>query len=164
MNYRLYFNMMLVGGLVLFFSSCAREKATLSYNSEKLRKQSLEIENSQPSKESLAVTKVDKNGVTSNVSEDLKPVEKTTIESSTISANESKAGKKVSPMQKLIAKKIAKKLNANKTAALEKNLKFAIIFGIVGLIFMLFGYPIWIIGAILLVVGLIFLLLWVLEQ
>lgn len=166
-NYGVYFNLLLLSSVVLFFSSCAREKGMISYNNEKLRKQSFEIENSQPAANTVvATTSEDKASVAAIQPEkeiNNRITFKNTAKTGLAAEKEIKEGK-VSPAKAFIAKKIAEKLDSNKTNRLDKNLKLAIIFGAIGLTLMLFGYPIWLVGAIIFIVGVVFLLLWVLEQ
>lgn len=178
-NYRLYFNFLLLTGLVVFFSSCARERSSLSYNNEKLRKQSLEIENSQntPSHQVAAPAKIQspeqaavKNETAASVNKSERKVKKSSENNSLtnpLAIGQKSDDQKISPLQKMVAKKIAKKLDSNKSAALDQQLKYAIIFGAVAIILFILDSFIpffWILGAISLVVAIVFLLLWVLAQ
>lgn len=171
-NFRLFFNLLLMSGMVLFFSSCAREKGSLSYNNEKLRKQSLEIENSRPSSEQRAVVPApEKNAPASaKISPTATKTSSKTLEtnktSEPITIGDKTEKQKVSPLQKLIAKKIAKKLESKKANRLDQKLKYAIIFGAVALIFFILAFIpfFWVFGAICLVIAIVFLLLWALEQ
>lgn len=88
---------------------------------------------------------------------------------------------KLNQVQRLALRKVAKKLDKLTAQApqlkkrdasaarggLDSNLRSAILFGLVGLIVLLFAGVSWIfgtIGTILLIVGLVFLVLWLLDQ
>jgi hypothetical protein len=165
-NYKSFLNLLLLSGIVVFLSSCAREHSSISYNNEKLRKQSLEIENSKPSEQNIA--KEEK--TTAPAIEQSAPEKKVVAENKTTNRPEvlgKKEEKKISPVQNLIAKKIAKKMNTSASKALDQKLKYAVIFAAVGVILYILGGIVgvfWILGTIALVVALVFLLLWILEQ
>ncbi|MBX9850601.1 MAG: hypothetical protein K2X86_02470 [Cytophagaceae bacterium] len=159
-NYRSYFNFLVLAGLIV--ALCSVPDKALGQNNDILSKQSLRFENSQ-----------------SNVSETTSPGKAATpsmaeAKKETAPKEIAKPGrnevKKLTPVQKMLVKKLAKKMNPDsfqgeqQGQALDQNLKFAIIFGAIGVVLMLFPSPLWIIGAIALTVGVVFLILWVLEQ
>jgi hypothetical protein len=170
---RLITKFFLFGTVLVLLSSCAREKASWSYQNEKLRKQSLEIENSVPS----VALNTEKPEETSNVpaevttSKVISPVvEKTAV--SEPSNLKNAEGKKLSPVEKIAIKKLAKKMNPEdlekvKRGGMDQNLRYALIFGVVGLALCVLGWVLWplyLLGVIAIVVGLVFLVLWLLEQ
>lgn len=168
-NYRAFLNLLLLSGIVIFFSSCARENTSISYNNDKLRKQSLEIENSRPSVSNTA--KVEKMETPVVKAEPTSKDNNFVAENKTTNRPEvfgNKAeGKKLTPVQKMIAKKIAKNAEKVDQKSIDGNLRYAIIFGAVALILYLFAHiaPIfWVLATVALIVAIVFLLLWVLEQ
>lgn len=174
-NYSVCFNFLLVAGILVLFSGCAREKGAVSFNNEKLRKQSWEIEHSKPSDSAINSPKKESEEVAVPASIGNR---ESVSEESAVSGNVVKEGKKsgkaaktakMSPVQKLMVKKLAKTLDPDQNlqanrGGLDQNLKLAIIFGIIGVILMLLPWPFSLIGVILLIIGLVFLLLWALNQ
>jgi hypothetical protein len=168
-NYSAFLNLLLISGIVIFFSSCARENTSISYNNEKLRKQSLEIENSRPSVNNTAkVEKMDAAIVKpeATIKDNNSVAENKTTTKPEVFGKKAEE-KKLTPVQKMIAKRIAKNAEKVDQKALDANLKYAIIFGAVALIIYLFAHiaPIfWVLATVALIVAIVFLLLWVLEQ
>jgi hypothetical protein len=171
---RLFFNFLLIGTVLVLLSSCAREKASWSYQNEKLRKQSLEIENSI----SASTVNMEKPIETTNVvTEEIAAETSAPVSASHKMAAPSKVkttkDTKLSPVQKIVLKKLSKKLNPEnseefqKTTQLDQNLKYALNFGAVGVILYILGAlssVFWVLGTIAIVVALVFLILWILEQ
>lgn len=173
MKSRVSFTLSVLMGLALLFTSCSRNQGVISYNNEKLRKQSAEIENSTYS---ASTAEADAN-LSASVNE-------TTINETSVSYAASKeetakkieaklAEKKLSLAEKIVLKKLNKKLNpsqkfeAKKKSGLDEKLKYAIIFGGVGIILMILGVLagfFYVLGVISIVVALVFLLLWLIEN
>jgi hypothetical protein len=169
-NYALFLNVLLFSGLIIFLSGCGRERTAMSSTQyEKLRKQSIEIENGKTLASEVEYSKpYVSNGIVSSnsnagISED--KLSAPIIQQEALAPNTKKTEGKISLAEKVLAKKIAKKLNVGQqTAQLDPYLKYALIFGAAGLILSIFGYPLYFIGGILMIVALVFLILWLLEQ
>ncbi len=151
-NFRLYFNLLILTVLILALGSSSAHNA---WGQQKENSQSTVNETASLSKEATpAVTEAKKPAETKGIAKSEKRQEV----------------QKLTAVQKMLVKKMTKKMNPEsyqgeqEGQALDQNLKFAIIFGAVGVVLMLFPSPLWIIGAIALTVGVVFLILWVLEQ
>ena len=169
-NYRFILNILFIGGVSLLLASCAREKGAISYQNEKLRKQSLEIENSTPLSENKMLIAAPVNS--SQAFQEAVKVQNHGASHQSVSGKVSEMGEKtkmnkLNP-QSMMAKKVVKKLTASKSGqALDENLKMAIIFAAIAIILSIlspFSNIFWALSAIAFVIAIVFLVLWLLEQ
>jgi len=179
-NCGLTFNFLFLLAFTLVIASCGRKQGAVSFNNEKLRKQSLEIENTKPSRESsISSGEVSKQETNTNASdlnkEVLSKIEKAKEANQKLSSSNSepnaltKKSNKLNPVQKAVLKKIEKKLSPNEDLATQRGgldpyLKLAIILAIVAVILLIFPWPVSLLGWIALLVALILFLLWAIEN
>jgi preprotein translocase subunit SecD len=170
---RLIFNLLLTGTVIVLLSSCAREKASWSSQNEKLRKYSLEIENSHLT---ASLDNENPEETTNVVSDEVSNSVPEANESKTVISENKEAKKaevkKLNVAEKLIVKKLSKKMHPEnseevKKGGMDQNLRYALIFGVVGIALCILGTVLWLLyllGTIAILVALVFLVLWLLEQ
>jgi hypothetical protein len=179
-NYGVSFNFLFLVAFAILIASCGRQHGAVSFNNEKLKKQSLEIENTKPSSESaISSGKVSKQETTNNESnlnkEVLAKIEKAKEANEKLNSSETeptvlhKKSNKLNPVQKAVLKKIERKLSPNDELATQRGgldpyLKLAIILAIVAVILLIFPWPVSLLGWIALLVALVLFLLWAIEN
>lgn len=176
----LSFNFLFLVAFAFLIASCGRQQGSVSFNNEKLRKQSLEIENTKPSGETaISSGEVSKKEISNNESnlnkEILSKIETAKEANQKLNSSKSepnslnKKSTKLNPVQKAVLKKIERKLSPNDELATQRGgldpyLKLAIILLIVAVILLIFPWPVSLLGWIALLVALILFLLWAIEN
>lgn len=170
------YSILLVGGIVLL-NSCSKKEINTSARTEKLQKMSRELEQYK-STGSANVTNTEINSeiaITEDISADAssdvtplvatKPVVDLSKSAKEVEAVKSETTtKKAGKFKQKMAQKLVKKITASeKINELDGNLKIGLIFLLIGLIVSLLPV-LWWIGTILVVIGLVFILLWLLNE
>lgn len=171
-NYNFIFKLLIIAASVFFIASCSRPKGTVSFESEKMKKYSQELENSYSLGNTPAATSKAQEVTSAKAQTGTtfhKSNKQATNSAKKITVAKNLQEQKLSPVAKLVAKKVekqvTKKMEATRSGGLDYNLKMAIIFGAVALILSLFaGIPFFgLLALIFLIVAIVFLVLWLLE-